>query len=109
MAATSTHSMMKMISIILTILLITAFEAEGKKLSYHKHHRRQHSKNLGLSAEWHAWKSVHGKIYGTQREELERHVVWQANKKFIDTHNAFNATFGYTLGMNKFGDLVSEY
>lgn len=32
-------------------------------------------------------------------------MVWQANKKFIDEHNAKADQFGYTLEMNEYGDL----
>lgn len=77
--------------------------AEAKSLSY----SRYHSNHVRLPAEWHAWKSVHGKTYDSQREELTRHAVWQANKKFIEAHNEFNQTFGYTLAMNELGDMVS--
>ena len=59
-----------------------------------------------LPPEWHLWKTQHGKGYSSDREELYRHTVWQSNKKFIETHNLFNHTFGYTLAMNEFGDLV---
>ena len=33
-----------------------------------------------------------------------RHVIWQANQQYIDTHNRYNASFGYTLAMNRLGD-----
>ncbi len=59
-----------------------------------------------LPPEWHHWKVAHGKGYSSKREELYRNVVWQSNKKFIDAHNAMNETFGYTLAMNIFGDMV---
>lgn len=38
-------------------------------------------------------------------EELRRHIIWQANKKFIDEHNALADKFGYTLALNMFSDL----
>lgn len=59
-----------------------------------------------LSQDWHLWKTEHGKGYGSVKEELYRHVVWQSNLRFIEAHNAFNKTFGYTLAMNEMGDLV---
>lgn len=46
-----------------------------------------------------------GKQYSDELEELRRHTIWQANKKFIDEHNANSEKFGYVLEMNKFGDL----
>ena len=94
-------------AIVLTLVsIISVTQAEGKKLIYYKHRHQVNTESLGLPREWHSWKSEHGKSYLTQKEELERHVVWQANKKFIETHNVFNETFGYTLGMNEFGDMV---
>ena len=68
--------------------------------------RSYHHKEYQLPAEWHLWKSQHRKSYVSEREELFRHAVWQSNKKFIDAHNRFNQTFGFTLAMNELGDLV---
>ena len=59
------------------------------------------------SVEWQAWKAAYKKVYTSEMEELQRHITWLSNKKFIEVHNQFNATFGYTLAMNEFGDLVS--
>ena len=56
--------------------------------------------------EWNLWKGQHGKSYGCQQEELEKHIVWLSNKKYIEQHNANAHIFGYTLAMNQFGDLV---
>lgn len=64
---------------------------------------------LDLPPEWHQWKSTHGKSYENDHEELSRHIVWLANQKYIDEHNKYEDMFGYTLEMNKFGDLVSLY
>ena len=47
----------------------------------------------------------HGKEYSTELEELDRHAIWQSNKKYIDEHNANAESFGFTLAMNEFGDL----
>ena len=57
--------------------------------------------------EWEMWKEQHGKGYHSEREELERHLVWLSNKKYIDQHNVNTDIFGFTLAMNHFGDLVS--
>ena len=102
----SPSSTIKLAYIALVILLIHTIQAEGKGETYRKRYR-QHLNRQALSAEWHAWKSTHGKSYQSHREELSRHSVWQENKKFIDAHNAMNETLGYTLAMNEFGDLVS--
>ena len=56
--------------------------------------------------EWNLWKGQHEKSYGTQLEELERHLVWLSNKKYIEQHNANSDIFGFTLAMNHLGDLV---
>ena len=59
--------------------------------------------------EWEMWKEQHGKGYQSEREELERHLVWLSNKKYIDQHNVNTDIFGFTLAMNHFGDLVSLF
>lgn len=59
-----------------------------------------------LPPEWHAWKATHNKNYENDHEELSRHVIWVSNQKYIDEHNKYTDTFGYTLEMNRFGDLV---
>ena len=57
--------------------------------------------------EWQLWKSQHGKSYGSQREELERHLVWLSNREYINAHNANSDMFGFTLELNHLGDIVS--
>ena len=57
--------------------------------------------------EWDLWKTEHGKSYESQREELERHLVWLSNREYINAHNANSDIFGFTLSMNDFGDIVS--
>ena len=56
--------------------------------------------------EWRLWKTKHGKAYETQPVELERHLVWLSNRKYIESHNSNADIFGYNLAMNSFGDLV---
>ena len=62
--------------------------------------------NSELLEEWELWKTQHGKSYGHKVEELERHLIWASNRKYIEEHNANADLFGYTLAMNHFGDLV---
>lgn len=57
--------------------------------------------------EWNLWKGQHEKSYSSDLEDLDRHLVWLSNKKFIELHNANSHVFGYHLAMNHFGDLVS--
>ena len=56
--------------------------------------------------QWQSWKTEHGKNYLSQLEDLDRHVVWLSNKKYIESHNANEEYFGFSLAMNSFGDLV---
>ena len=58
--------------------------------------------------EWNLWKGDHDRAYGSQLEELERHLVWLSNKKYIEQHNANSYLFGFTLAMNHFGDMVRK-
>ena len=57
--------------------------------------------------QWQMWKSAYGKSYLSQLEELDRHLIWLSNKKYIESHNGFSDVFGYTLKLNRFADLVS--
>ncbi|CAI8032372.1 Silicatein [Geodia barretti] len=60
--------------------------------------------------EWDLWKTEHGKSYESQREELERHIVWLSNREYINAHNKNSHIFGYTLAMNHLGDITEvEY
>lgn len=58
--------------------------------------------------EWHLWKTEHGVSYSDDMEELRKHVTWMSNKAYIEQHNQYSDTFGYTLKMNNFGDLSSQ-
>lgn len=58
--------------------------------------------------EWGSWKLTHDRNYTSEMEELERHLVWLSNKVYIDQHNANARIFGYTLAMNRLGDLVGK-
>lgn len=57
--------------------------------------------------EWNLWKGQHQKKYDSELEDLDKHLVWLSNKKFIELHNANSHIFGFDLAMNHFGDLVS--
>ena len=59
--------------------------------------------------EWDLWKTEHGKSYQSQREELERHLVWLSNREYINAHNANSHVKGFSLKLNHFADLVSRY
>lgn len=60
-----------------------------------------------FAEEWKLWKRHYGKLYQSSYDDLERHIVWCANKQFIEIHNANADFFGYTLAMNHHADLVS--
>lgn len=87
-----------------------------------------------LGAQWTLFKNVHGKQYSSVEEEAARYVlyyfyfaslffksylffsissrsIWEANVAKIQKHN-IEADLGlhtYTLGMNRFGDMVSGF
>ena len=63
--------------------------------------------NIKYPREWHLWKAKHGKEYESSRHELSKHLVWLANKHYIEQHNKHADVLGYGLAMNQFGDLVS--
>lgn len=58
--------------------------------------------------EWTLWKSTHVKSYSSNREELERHIVWQSNRAYVDQHNinAKKGIFSYEIRLNHLADLV---
>ena len=58
--------------------------------------------------EWTLWKTEHRRYYTSEREELERHSVWLANREYILTHNSHQTADGYTLALNQFADLVGS-
>ena len=51
----------------------------------------------------------YNKKYSSKKEELQRQVIWQANKKYVEEHNAHKDVFGYSLKMNQFADMVSPF
>ena len=61
-----------------------------------------------LDPHWTSFKLSHNKQYVDGKEETLRRTIWEQNLKYINTHNlrAGNGEFGYTLKMNKYGDLV---
>ena len=65
--------------------------------------------NVSFPPEWHLWKTEHGKSYKNTKEELSKHLVWLDNQEYINQHNKYADVFGYTLKINRFGDLVSMY
>lgn len=58
--------------------------------------------------EWNLWKTIHNKNYNSHLEELEKHIIWSANKAYIDQHNinAKKNLFSYELKLNHLADLV---
>ncbi len=66
------------------------------------------AEDVNFPKEWHLWKGEHGKTYEDLEEELRKHLVWLGNKEYINQHNKFSNVFGYTLEMNRFGDMVGN-
>ena len=68
---------------------------------------------LALSApfaqekDWQQWKRRHGKKYVNEVEESIRRAVWFRTFKHIEEHNKDDA-YSYSLGLNKFSDMVSQ-
>ena len=58
--------------------------------------------------EFQDWKVKYNKVYETKETELERQIIWESNKKFVENHNANSDKFGFTVAMNEFADLVSK-
>lgn len=77
----------------------------GSLLSFGATHSDKAADMLG-DLEWSNWKHKHVKHYPSDNEELDRYVTWRTNKAYVEYHNAFAQDFGYTVALNKFGDLV---
>ncbi|XP_041515908.1 testin-2-like [Microtus oregoni] len=60
-----------------------------------------------LDAEWHEWKTKHGKTYNINEESVRR-TVWKKNFKMIELHNReyLEGKHDFTMAMNAFGDLT---
>ena len=59
-----------------------------------------------FAKEWNQWKNTHEKKYESDKEDLEKHIVWLSNKEYIDHHNRNADIFGFTMAMNHLGDMV---
>ena len=59
------------------------------------------------TAEWMLWKKESGEEYETEKIELARHMIWEANKNYVDNHNKNKDKYGYSLEMNQFADMDS--
>jgi cathepsin L len=61
-----------------------------------------------LDTHWANYKIAHGKYYGN--EETLRRLIWEANMRFVNEHNAEfeNGLHTFKVAMNKFGDMTSE-
>ena len=82
---------------LLLLLYYCVVSSESKSIS---------SISYQFPEQWQAWKVDHLKNYTSQLEELDRHLVWLSNKKYIESHNAYSHIFGYTLELNQFADMV---
>jgi cathepsin L len=60
--------------------------------------------------EWNSFKTTHGKMYESEREEGRRMRVWMENARRIEEHNREfrRGRRSFQLEMNHFGDLESE-
>ncbi|XP_051007084.1 procathepsin L-like isoform X2 [Acomys russatus] len=66
------------------------------------------TRDSSLDAEWHEWKTSHGKTY-SMSEEGQKRAVWESNRKMIELHNKeyVSGKHGFSLEMNAFGDLTN--
>ena len=60
------------------------------------------------TAEWEMWKRQHGRDYASETESIYRQTIWEANKKYVDNHNANADLWGFTLTTNEYADLESS-
>ena len=65
--------------------------------------------NYQVKEKWMQWKVQHGKSYSSEMEELERHFIWISNLEYVQRHNEYVDVFGFTLAMNRYGDMVSTH
>nr|CAH04635.1 silicatein beta [Suberites domuncula]CAH05007.1 silicatein-B protein SILICAbge_SUBDO [Suberites domuncula]CAI46304.1 silicatein beta [Suberites domuncula] len=63
---------------------------------------------LEFEEDWKQWTTDHHKVFSDVRERVDKYAVWRANKEYIDQHNQNAQRLGYTLKMNKFGDLTTK-
>ena len=61
---------------------------------------------VGFGLRWATWRETHSKRYSSSSESLARYVVWRSNIAYIESHNSYADSFGFTLAMNGYGDLV---
>lgn len=57
--------------------------------------------------EFQEWKTKYNKKYETREMQLHRQIIWEANMKFVENHNANSDKIGFTVAMNEYADLVS--
>ncbi len=91
---------MKLLLVLLALVGLTC----AKSFSFTKSVPR-----FAFVEEWQLWKSAHSKQYLSQKEELEKHLVWLSNREYILGHNANADIFGYSLELNHFGDMVQSF
>ena len=102
-----------LLQISLSALLLQALVSSAGSKSFSKtadHGFRDLAQKAKLKhvGQWLQWKQRHNKQYESSLEELERHLVWLSNKRYIEQHNANSHIFGFTLAMNHLGDVVSK-
>ncbi|XP_034036352.1 cathepsin L1 isoform X2 [Thalassophryne amazonica] len=60
-------------------------------------------------SEWEIWKISHGISYD-ELDDVQRRAIWEQNMHLIDDNNKgfFLGTRGFTMAMNKYGDLTRQ-
>ena len=87
---------------------IPALSTAQQRRTLKKHLHKTSREALKYGLQWKGWCLTHNKSYQSSGETLERYVIWRANIAYIQSHNAYAESFGFTLAMNSFGDLVSH-
>lgn len=62
---------------------------------------------ISLEEQWESWKVVHQKFYAAHSEETLRRRIWEDNLAKIQDHNGRAGETNFSLGINRFADLVS--
>ena len=88
---------LRMIRHVIVVLFLIAFKVDNVT---------SNAVDLQYKEEWNSWKQRHNIKYSAFSEELKRYLIWEENKKFIESHNSKNHS-SFVLKMNQFGDLVS--
>lgn len=99
------------LGLLLSVVIIKNFDPEQVEKAF------EGSKLLGdtpdlyedeMAEQFTTYISRYGKSYNHVDEHQERYSIFKKNMELINKHNKYADIHGYTLGINKFGDLSNE-